>query len=407
MNPDPRKDGEGGSAARKDAKGISTLAVHAGSPAHAAGMPVVSPIVPAATFYTDAEPTGEVLYTRYGTNPNHLVVAQKLAELEGAEAALVLASGNAAMALSLLTQVGAGDHIVAQRELYGGTLELLNKEFPRLGIQTTYVRSDDGWRSALQANTRVLLMECPVNPTLRIPDVRKVAALARESRIPLFIDATFGTPINFRPLELGASLVIHSGTKYFGGHSDVTAGVVAGSAEIVEQVRIKLKSFGSVLDPHAAWLLERGIKTLAIRIERHNHNGITLAERLEKHPAVERVFYPGLPSHPDHENARQLLRGFGGMVSFVVRGGDEAALRVCNRLKVLSVAPSLGGVESLVSMPRFTSHAALTDADRRSRGIDAGFIRVSLGIEDADDLWQDLSQALEPEIAATVAAPSV
>lgn len=379
---------------RQGAKGDSTLAVHAGAGGHEAGAPVVSPIVPAATFFTDAVPSGEVLYTRYGTNPNHVVVGQKIAALEGADAALVLASGNAAMALSLLTQVGAGDHIVAQRELYGGTLEVLNKEFPRLGIETTYVENVDGFGAAIRPTTRLILMECPVNPTIRVPDVRKVAAVAQAAGLPLFVDATFGTPINFRALELGATLVIHSATKYFGGHSDLTAGVVAGAADIVEAVRHKIKTFGAVLDPHATWLLERGVKTLAVRMQRHNENGLAIAQRLESHPAVARVYYPGLPSHPDHETARQILHGFGGMVSFVVKGGDDAALRVCGRLHMLSVAPSLGGVESLVSMPRFTSHAALTPEDRHSRGIADGFIRLSLGIEDADDIWRDLEQAL-------------
>ena len=390
------------------AQGESTRAVHSGHQHRAPGEPVVSPIYPAATFYTEAEPSGEVRYTRYGTNPNHTILGDKIAALEGAEAALPLASGNAAMALALLSQVAAGDHIVAQRELYGGTLDLLNQEFPRLGIQISYV---DGygdaaaWRSALRDSTRVLLAECPVNPTLRIPDLRAIAAVAREHDLPLFVDATFGTPINLKPLQLGADLSIHSATKYFGGHSDLTAGVVAGRADLVEQVRAKLKTFGPVLDPQTAWLLERGVKTLALRMERHNRNGQIIAERLEQHPAIQRVFYPGLASHPDHQVAREILSGFGGMVSFVVRGGDAAALRVCARFQLLSVAPSLGGVESLVSMPRLTSHAALTREDRHSRGITDGFIRVSLGIEDAEDLWADLDQALQPELVQLEAAP--
>ena len=383
---------------RAKQEGSSTRAVHAGKAERQAGAPVVTPLVMTATFFTDPVPQGEVLYTRYGTNPNHLVLAEKLASLEEAESAIALASGNAAMALALLTQVGSGDHIVAQRELYGGTLDLLTREFPRLGIETTFV-DWDGWEDALRENTRVLLMEVPVNPTLRVPDLRVVAALARERELPLFVDATFGTPINFRPLAHGATAAIHSATKYLGGHSDLTAGVVAGPAKLVEQVRSKLKSFGPVLDPHAAWMLERGIKTLALRMECHNRNGMALAGRLENHPAIKKVFYPGLASHPDHAVARQLLTGFGGMVSFVVEGGDDAALRVCSRLRVLSVAPSLGGVESLVSMPRFTSHASLTQEERNERGIAEGFIRVSLGIEDPEDLWSDLEQALAPETA--------
>ncbi|HSL71095.1 MAG TPA: aminotransferase class I/II-fold pyridoxal phosphate-dependent enzyme [Longimicrobiales bacterium] len=385
--------------------GSSTRAVHAGYNERAPGQPVVSPIVPAATFFTEPIPSGEVLYTRYGTNPNHKVLAEKLAALEHAEAAIALASGNAATALSLLTRVGAGDHIVAQRELYGGTLDLLTKEFPRLGIETTFI-DWNGWEAALRPNTRVLFMEAPVNPTLRVPDVRTAAGIARAHAIPLFIDATFGTPINFRPIEHGATVVIHSATKYFGGHSDLTAGVVAGPAAVIEAVRQKLKSFGPVLDPHAAWLLERGIKTLAVRMEQHNRNGLLIARRLEAHPAVERVFYPGLPSHPDYEVARELLAGFGGMVSFIVRGGDDAALRFCARLQLVSVAPSLGGVESLVSLPRFTSHASLSREERHQRGIGDGFVRVSLGIEDASDLWADLDQALQPEAIAVEQRPA-
>jgi len=385
--------------------GTSTRAVHAGETSRAPGAPVVNPIVPSSTFFTDPVPQGEVLYTRYGTNPTHTALARRLAALEGAEAALPLASGNAAVALAFLAHVRAGDHIVAQRDLYGGTLALLMRDLPQLGIETTFVEFD-GFEAAIRENTRVLYMEAPVNPTLRMPDIREIARVAHTHNLPLLVDATFGTPINFRPLEYGASLVIHSATKYLGGHSDLTAGVVAGSTGIVERIREKLKSFGPVLDPYAAWLLERGIKTLDVRMERHNRNGLEISQWLESHPAVERVFYPGLPSHPDHAIASELLSGFGGMVSFVVRGGDDAALRICARLKLMSVAPSLGGVETLVSMPRFTSHAALSREERHARGIADGFIRVSIGVEDARDLIADLEQALTPELRA-VAVPAV
>jgi cystathionine beta-lyase/cystathionine gamma-synthase len=379
------------------AHGPSTRAVHAGAAESAAGAPVVAPVYQTATFFTDAIPSGEVRYTRYGTNPNHERLAAKLSALERAEAALVLASGNAAMALSLLACAGAGDHIIAQEALYGGTLRLLRRELPRLGVETTLLPMGASWADALRPRTRVLLMEVPVNPTLRVPDVRPVAALAHERGIPLIVDATFATPINFRPLEHGASLVVHSATKYLGGHSDVTAGVVAGRADLVAEAREKLMSFGPVLDPHATWLLERGVKTLAVRMARHNENGQRIAEWLCRHPAVARVHYPGLPTHADHAVAQALLDGFGGMVSLVVRGGDDAALRVVGRLRLMCAAPSLGGVEALVSMPRFTSHAALEPAERRRLGIDDGFVRLSLGIEDADDLIADLEQALAPE----------
>jgi cystathionine beta-lyase/cystathionine gamma-synthase len=374
--------------------GPSTRAVHAGDAEPVADAPVVHPIYQTTTFFTQPVPDGEVRYTRYGTNPNHERLGERLAALEGAEQALPLASGNAAMALALLSCAHGGGRIIALRSLYGGTVRLLTRELPRLGIETTFVEIDGDWRGALQGGASAVLLEIPVNPTLRVPDIESIAALARDGGVPLIVDATFATPINFRPLEHGADLVIHSATKYLGGHSDVTAGVVAGRRELVAEVREKLISFGPVLDPHATWLLERGLKTLAVRMARHNENGRLFAERFARHPAVERVVYPGLPTHPDHERVQRLFDGFGGMVSLVVRGGDNAALAMMQRLRIASAAPSLGGVETLVSMPRFTSHAALTDEQRHAFGIDDGFVRFSLGIEDAADLIDDLEQAL-------------
>lgn len=386
-----------GGAMRPDAKhsaGASTRAVHAGASRTSPDEPVVTPIFQTSTFFTAAVPEGEVRYTRYGTNPNHERLAERLAAIEGAERALPLASGNAAMALALLACVGAGDHIVALRSLYGGTLRLLNRELPRLGVETTFVDIDDDFSAAVQPTTRALLIEMPVNPTLRIPDIEAIARVARAAGVPLIVDATFATPINFRPLEHGADLVVHSATKYLGGHSDVTAGVIAGRAELVAEARERLVSFGPVLDPHATWLLERGIKTLAVRMLRHNENGAAFAQHFASHAAVTRVIYPGLSTHPDHERARRLFDGFGGMVSLVIGGGDDAALRMMQRLRLASAAPSLGGVETLVSMPRFTSHAALSAEQRHAIGIDDGFVRFSLGIEDAADLIADVEQAL-------------
>lgn len=383
--------------------GLSTRAVHAGEAPPRAGEPVVTPLAQTSTFFTDPVPEGEVLYTRYGTNPNHLVVGRKLAALEGAEAGLVLASGMAAEATAILAFAGAAasrNHIVAQSELYGGTVGIFRHDLPALGIETTFVDDDEGWEAAIRPETALLYAELPVNPTLRIPDFARIAEVARRHALPLLVDATFATPINFRPLEHGATLAIHSATKYLGGHSDLTAGAVAGAEAVVERVRQKMKAFGGVLDPHAAWLLERGMKTLALRVERHNANALGLARWLETNPAVTRVLYPGLPSHPDHERARALLDGFGGMLSIVVRGGDEAALRVCSRLTLMRAAPSLGGVDTLVSMPRYTSHAALSREQRLAAGIDDGFIRISVGIEDEADLRADLAQALAPEAPA-------
>jgi cystathionine beta-lyase/cystathionine gamma-synthase len=385
----------------RDTRGVSTRAVHAGSPDPASGEPVVMPIHQTSTFFTDAVPTGEVLYTRYGTNPNHLAVAEKLSALEGADASVVVASGNAACALAILSCMSAGGHVLAQRELYGGTLRILRRELPRLGMETTFLPDAEGWEDGVRPNTQALLMEVPVNPTLRVPDISAAARVAHKHGIPLIVDATFATPVNFRPLEHGADLVFHSATKYFGGHSDLTAGVVSGSAERVKEVTELVKSFGPVLDPHAVWLLERGIKTLSVRMERHNANGQAIAEWLEGHDAVAEVFYPGLASHRDHARASQLMSGFGGVVSLRVRGGDEAALRVLQRLRIMCVAPSLGGVETLVSMPLYTSHAALTREERHAIGIGDGFVRLALGIEDAADLIGDLEQALAPELAAS------
>jgi len=404
--------------------GLSTRAVHAGAPEARPGEPLVSPVAQTATFFTDPVPTGEVLYSRYGTNPNHLAVSRKLAALEGAEAALVLASGMAAESMALLACADVADgaggaggagagagwrrHVVAQAELYGGTVQLLRHDLPALGIDTTFMQDGDDWDAAIRPETCALYVELPVNPTMRVPDFEAVAAAAARHELPLLVDATFATPINFRPLEHGATLSIHSATKYLGGHSDLSAGMVAGPAALVERVRQKMKSFGGMIDPHAAWLLERGMKTLAIRVQRQNASALALAQWLESHPAVARVHYPGLESHPDHARACRLLDGFGGMLAIVVRGGDDAALRVCGRLRLVRVAPSLGGVESLVSMPRYTSHASLTRTQRLEAGIDDGFIRLSVGIEDAADLRADLEQALVPEAApareATVTA---
>ncbi len=379
--------------------GPSTRSVHGGQERPGPGGPVVFPVYQSATFFTDAVPEGEVRYTRYGNNPNHQALAAKIAALEGAEAAIVLASGNAAAALSLLTCLAAGDHVVAARALYGGTLRLLSRELPRLGIRCTHVdgMSPQAWSAAVEPETRAFFVEIPVNPTLRVPDLRGIVAVARERNVPVIVDATFATPINFRPLHHGADLVMHSGTKYLGGHSDVTAGVLAGRADLIAEVREKLISFGPVLDPHATWLLDRGVKSLAARMTRHNENGLTVARWLCTHPHIEHVLYPGLETHPDHAIAKDLFSGFGGVVSAMIRGGDDAALRVMQRLRLISAAPSLGGVESLASMPRFTSHASLTPEARRSLGIGDGFVRLALGIEDARDLIADLEQALAPE----------
>lgn len=375
--------------------GLSTRAVHAGDPDPSIGSPVTTPIVQSSTFYNDPEGAGDLRYSRYGNGPNNVAVEARIAALEGGEDCVAVGSGMAAVACALLACVRAGDHVLAADALYGGTRALLDRELSRFGIETTYVSfTDPGWEAGLRPETRVVLAETVSNPLLRVPDLRVLADAAHAHAAVLVVDSTFATPVNARPLEQGADLVVHSATKYLGGHSDLTAGAVVGSREAVAGVRKRAQVWGPALDPHAAWLLERGIKTLAVRMERHNRNGLELARWAEGQPGVARVHYPGLPSHPDHATAARVLDGFGGMVGIEVTGGAEAAARFVRALRLAKVAPSLGGVETLVSEPRYTSHAGMTQEQRESAGIRDGFFRFSFGIEDAPDLVADLEQAL-------------
>ncbi|HEX5727521.1 MAG TPA: PLP-dependent aspartate aminotransferase family protein [Longimicrobiaceae bacterium] len=376
-------------------QGISTRAVHAGEPPVEAGGPVVNPIFQSATFHSYPEGEGPVLYQRYGNAPNHVALEARLAALEGGEDAVVLASGMAAMACALLSLVEAGDHVVATHALYGGTKLLLDQEFPRLGIAADYVDfSRPEWVEAIRPNTKVVLGETPSNPLLRVLDLEPICREAHARGAAVVVDSTFASPVNLRPLEHGVDLVMHSGTKYLGGHSDLTAGVLVGSRERMARVRDRAKVWGPLLDPHAVWLLERGVKTLAVRMEAHNRNGVAVARWAEAQPGMARVHYPGLASHPDHEVARRVLDGFGGMLSVELAGGGEAAARFVAALRLAKVAPSLGGVETLVSEPRYTSHARMTPAERAAAGLGDGFVRISLGIEDAEDIIADLDQAL-------------
>jgi cystathionine beta-lyase/cystathionine gamma-synthase len=376
--------------------GRSTIAVH-GRPARKADWaPVVSPIVQSTTFVNPVGSDEEVLYTRYGNNPNQVEVAAKYALLEGAEAAICVASGMGATALAHLAILRPGDHLLASRWIYGGTQRLFDEEFGRLGISVTYVDPSQYrlWRRALRKTTRAIFIESPTNPVMRVLDLQVVAQVAREFGLALLVDATFASPINFRPLEHGADVVITSATKYLNGHSDVIAGAVAGTEAVIEEVTRLMRLWGQSIDPHQAWLLDRGLKTLAVRMERHNQNGLAVARWAEGHPGIVRVQYPGLPSHPDHDIAKRSLDGFGGMVGLELAGGSEAAERFLRRLTVVAHAPSLAGVESLASEPRLTSHKHLSAAARAAQGIPDGFVRLSCGIEDAADLIADLDQAL-------------
>ena len=382
----------------------ATSAIHAGEPAARPGQPVVAPVVRSSTFYTPLPGEGGVSrYSRYGNNPNQESVAAKVAALEGTEAAVALASGMAATAMTLLSAAEQGDHIVASRHLYGDTSVLLTDELPRRGIATTFVEPSDpaAWSAALQPRTRVVLIELPTNPTLKVFDIEPARRAADEAGAILAADVTFATPINLRAAEHGVDAVIHSATKYLGGHSDLIAGAVAGSRGLIAGVTRMMKLYGASIDPETAWLLERGIRTLPVRMERHNRSAQTLAEWFTGVPGVREVIYPGLPSHPDHACASRLLDGYGGMLAIVLDGGGPAADRFCAALKLAAVAPSLGGVETLVSQPRRTSHVDLSPTERAALGIDDGMLRISLGLEDPADLKAEFAAAAAAARAAT------
>lgn len=378
--------------------GPGTLGVHGGgSGERQPGSPVVPPIAQSATFHWADPRDGELLYTRYGNNPNQVAVGQKVAALEGTEAAIALASGMAATAMTLLALTDAGDHVVASAQLYGATQGLLRSELPRRGVGSTFVDPDaplSQWQAALRPETRVLYIEVPTNPTLRVFDPRPLVELAHARGIKVACDATFASPVNLKGAALGIDAIIHSATKYLGGHADLIAGVVAGSHELVDEVIRLARLYGPSIDPNTAWLLDRGIRTLEVRVQRHNANGLAVAKFFESHAAVERVVYPGLASHPDHQVAKELLAGFGGMVSVVLKGGGPAADRFVSALRLALAAPSLGGVQTLVSQPRYTSHAGLTREQREGQGIPDGFVRISVGIENPEDLVADFEQAL-------------
>jgi cystathionine beta-lyase/cystathionine gamma-synthase len=376
--------------------GLSTRAIHGDPERLPDWTPVARPIFQSSTFTNPVGSTAEVLYTRYGNNPNQVAIGQRLARLEGAEAALFVASGMGATALAHLAVLRPGDHLIASDWIYGGVHRLFAEEFGRFGIEVTFVDPlrSRSWKEALRKNTRALFVETPTNPLLRVLDLEPIATLAKAEGLALLVDSTFASPILFRPLEHGADIVIHSATKYLNGHSDVIAGAVAGSEAVIEEVRRLMQLWGQALDPHAAWLVERGMRTLAIRMPRHSATGLAVAEWCTRQPQVTTVHYPGLPSHRDHKTAQRVLEGFGGMLGLELKGGARAAERFLSALTIAAHAPSLGGVETLVSEPRLTSHRNLSAEDRTRAGIPDGFLRISLGLEDADDLIADFAQAL-------------
>jgi cystathionine beta-lyase/cystathionine gamma-synthase len=369
--------------------------------------PVGTPIYQSSTFeVTDNDEqvrsTGsDHYYTRYG-NPTNTVAEKTVAELEGMDAALTFSSGMGAITTTIMALLKSGDHVVAQREIYGGANKFLAQWLPKLGIETTFVDTTDYEQHAraIRPNTKLLYLESPTNPTLRVVDFKKLAALAGQHKLLSMVDSTFGTPINQQPASYGIDLVMHSGTKYLGGHSDLICGVVAGRHELVRKIWETRTTLGNCMDPHAAWMLVRGLKTLAVRVARQNENALRVAEHLALHAKVRRVHYPFLKSHPQYAVAREQMRGGGGMVSFEVEGTGEDARRVTEAMRLFTLAPSLGSVESLVSIPVLTSHLMVPPEEREKCGITEQMIRLSVGIENADDLIADLERALE-----AVAAP--
>jgi len=375
-----------------------TEAVRGGTDLQKKNAPLTTPIYQTSTFeVTDSDQqlratSTDMFYTRYG-NPTHTVAEKAIAELEGADAALLFASGMGAITTSILSLLKAGDHIVAQRDIYGGATKFLSQWLPKLGIETTFVDTTeyDQHARAIRPNTKLLYLESPTNPILRVIDLRKVTALAKQHNLITFIDSTFATPINQRPADFGIDLIMHSGTKYFAGHSDLICGIVAGRHDLLQKIHETRTTLG---DPHAAWLLLRGIKTLAVRVQRQNDNALRVAQFLAQHPKVRRVHYPFVEGHPQRALAVEQMHGGGGVLSFEVDGTGEDAKRLSEALHLFTLAPSLGGVDSLVSLPVLTSHAMISAEQRQKMGVTEQMIRLSVGIENVGDLIADLDQAL-------------
>jgi cystathionine gamma-synthase/cystathionine gamma-lyase/cystathionine beta-lyase len=370
-----------------------TLLVHGGEPRPGPGEPVVFPLFQSATFALGGE---TLRYARLSNTPTHDVLHAKLAALEGGEAALSAASGLAALSSALLGLLRPGERMLALEGLYGGTHALLAREVERLGIGVDLVPVDDpaAWERAVGERTRLFLLESTTNPLCRVPDLEAARELGRRRGLVTLVDNTFPTPLGLRCAAFGFDLVVHSATKYLNGHSDLVAGALVGRAALVERARATLALLGGSLDPHAAFLLLRGTKTLAVRLARQSGTALGLARALERHPAVRRVHHPGLPSHPDHERAARLLRGFGAMLSLELAGGEPAARRFVEALRLFVHAPSLGGVESLVVRPAESSHRGMTPEEQARLGVDGGLVRLSIGLEDEEDLRRDLEQAL-------------
>jgi cystathionine beta-lyase/cystathionine gamma-synthase len=377
-------------------QGFATRAIHAGQEADAATGATIVPIYATSTFTQEAPGRHKGYeYSRSG-NPTRTALETCLAALEGGERALAFASGLAATT-AVLSVLRPGDEVAAAADLYGGTFRLLERVFRPWGLAARYTDdpTPEGFGRILSPATKLLWIETPTNPLLQVLDIAGMAEIAHRHGTLLAVDNTFASPYLQQPLRLGADLVIHSTTKYLGGHSDVVGGAVIGNRKLLEPIAFYQNAAGGVPGPFDSWLVLRGIKTLAVRMDRHCANAQDLAVWLQDHPKIEHIYYPGLPSHPRHELAARQMRHFGGMISVRVQGGKEGALRLLTRTRLFSLAESLGGVESLISHPATMTHASLPAEARAARGIDEGLVRLSVGIEDIDDLRADLAQALE------------
>ena len=371
----------------------NTQCVHSGSRVDPATGGLNTPVYPSSAFrYLDKD---ENIYPRYYNTPNQNAVVRKLCDLEGAEDGLLFSSGMAAVSAVMLGFLGSGDHAVIQKDIYGGTHHFVTADFKRFGIDFTFTGNSAGEiEGAVRSNTRLIYIETPSNPLLMITDIRAAADIGRRHGIVTAIDNTFASPINQNPLGLGIDVVIHSGTKYIGGHSDLCCGAALGHGKDIARIRRTAVNLGGSLNALTCYLIERSLKTLAVRVERQNANAMAVAEFLARHPAVRRVNYPGLESHPAHDVARRQMWGFGGMLSFEVDERKMTCDRFLRRLKLVTPALSLGGVETIVCAPAATSHVKLTPAERAELGISDGLLRLSVGIEDAEDIVSDIAQAL-------------
>jgi cystathionine beta-lyase/cystathionine gamma-synthase len=376
---------------------LETKLIHSGEPDPPIEGAVSMPIFQSATFeYAGASSYHDLRYIRLNNTPNHIALHHKLAALENAEAALVTASGMAAISTTLLAILSSGDHLLAQNCLYGGTHEFITKDLPALGISCDLIDGDDpeSWKGYLKTNTKAIYVETMTNPLLEVGDLKAVVEFAKTHGLVSLVDNTFASPVNFRPAEWGFDLSLHSCTKYLNGHSDIVAGAVIGRHDLIQKITRKLNHLGGSLDPHACFLLHRGLKTLAVRVNYQNESTLKIARFLENNPAVKKVNYPGLESHLRHHRASELLDGYSGMLSFELGGGVETAEQFIRKTTIPFVAPSLGGVETLITRPATTSHSGMSPEDRQNLGISDSLIRLSVGIEATEDIIEDFDQAL-------------